>query len=250
MGEKKRLNEFFDWYYNDFADYSPERGMPLLRVLPYFIHRKMMERIMLTHLIKHEIPSLSDLKIADIGCGDGSRFRPFIEWGARSENVYAIDISERVLTTAKQKSPADVNFICAFGDNLPLDDASMDILLNMGVIIHVMEDELVGRMAAEFYRVLKPGGIFFLYYTTERLSLDGSLIAHSTRGYRREQIMELFKGFETIAIHSGFVDNPLDLTWEKDPIYPFHIGKVEDFLMFKDVALLHELIVFKKPNNV
>lgn len=204
---------------------------------------------MLTHLINQEIPCLADLKIADVGCGDGSRFRPFIEWGANPANIYAIDISERVLSTAKGLSPASVNFLCAFGDNIPLEDASIDIMLNMGVIIHVMDDELVGRMAAEFYRVLKPGGMLFLYYTTERLNVDKSPIAHSTRGYRREQIMDLFKDFETLAIHGCFTDNPLELSWQKECIYPFHIGKAEDTLLFSDVKYLHELVLFRKPDN-
>lgn len=247
MEEKIRLNTFFDWYYNDLADLSPGKAMPIYSALEYFIHRKLMERLMLTHIINQGIETLSDKKIADIGCGDGSRFRPFIEWGVQPANVYAIDISERVLSRARATSPAAVNFICGFGDDIPLEDNSIDIVLNMGVIIHVLDDELVGRMAAEFYRLLKPGGILFLYYTSDRVIMDGSPIIHGSRGFKRQQVIDLFSQFEIVSIHTGFVDDHNIFQYENKPIFPYHIGKIEDALAFGEHSMLHEMIVYKKP---
>ena len=91
-------------------------------------------------------------------------FRPFLEWGARPENIYALDVNETVLDRAREYSPAGVNFICGYGDEIPLESESIDILLNFGVIIHIMDDAMIIKMAEEFKRVLNPSGLFFPFF--------------------------------------------------------------------------------------
>ena len=86
--------------------------------------------------------------------------------GLTCDTFYALDISEtmlrRLLEYREQHSvfpDADVVAICASADDIPLDDASVDLVLSSAVFLH-MGKGFVARTVSELARVLKPGGAF------------------------------------------------------------------------------------------
>jgi ubiquinone/menaquinone biosynthesis C-methylase UbiE len=122
--------------------------------------------------------------VVDAGCGSGkfsaaiARFEP--------AKVIGIDIGDRGLEFARrqaEKVPHGKRIEYRLGSllEIPLADASVDVVLSNGVIHHTTDYE---RCIAEFARVIKPGGTLFLYVNglfglfellvdTTRLSLQG-----------------------------------------------------------------------------
>ena len=114
--------------------------------------------------------------LLDVGCGQGKSFRPLQERFA-PERMIAIDFEPQCLEraaaeAAKEKLSVDIRR----GDisALELPDASVDLLFCHQTFHHLTRQS---RALAEFYRVLKPGGLL--------------LFAESTRAYIYSWIIRL-----------------------------------------------------------
>ncbi|XP_063285503.1 putative methyltransferase DDB_G0268948 [Pelobates fuscus] len=88
----------------------------------------------------------------DVGCGTGRYTLPL---APHFKSVIGVDISESQLEEAKQFCPLEnVTFQVAAAENLPLEDASVD-LVNAGLAAHWFNVE---KFVHEAIRVLKPNG--------------------------------------------------------------------------------------------
>jgi len=86
--------------------------------------------------LKDERPLLG-LKVLDIGCGGGLACEPLARLGA---SVLGIDAGEENITIAKEhskKSGLNISYQKIAPENLSVQGASFDIILNMEVIEHV-----------------------------------------------------------------------------------------------------------------
>ncbi len=102
------------------------------------------------------LPGLLDDRwvMGDLGCGTGQfteAVAPFVE------KVYAVDSTEAMLGSAKQRVGAFENVEIRRGDleALPLDDASLDAA-SIGLVLHHIPEPR--RAIEEARRVLRPGG--------------------------------------------------------------------------------------------
>jgi 2-polyprenyl-3-methyl-5-hydroxy-6-metoxy-1,4-benzoquinol methylase len=112
--------------------------------------------------------------ILDVGCGGGHLLR---ELHSRGHRVLGIDSSPASIAWARQTLP-DVDpssFSVGAMTALPLADASVDTVLLIEVVEHVLEADL-RAVFTEAYRVLRPGGHIFI--TTRN---DEDLAANSVR---------------------------------------------------------------------
>ena len=105
-------------------------------------------------LVREQLPATAFL---DAGCGDGRYFAALA--GELPERVAGVDISERILETARQQAPAGAELRQANLEQLPFDDGAFDLVLSTQVIEHVLDPPLA---AAELARVLRPGGVLVL----------------------------------------------------------------------------------------
>ena len=101
--------------------------------------------------------------VLDAGCGGGKFSAAIARFGAAK--VIGLDIGEKGLAFAREqarKVPYGERLDYRRGSllDIPLDDASVDVVWSNGVIHHTLDYE---RCVAEFARVLKPGGKLFLY---------------------------------------------------------------------------------------
>ncbi len=96
------------------------------------------------------------LTVADLGCGEGTLTFEVAEWARR---VVAVDRSAQVLAraraTARRRGIGNVAWKRGEIEDLPLDDASVDVAL-LAHALHHAEDP--GRALAEAARVTRPGG--------------------------------------------------------------------------------------------
>ena len=52
-------------------------------------------------LAAHKYHPLSDLRILDVGCGDGNMLRQFLQWGAMAETLSGIDLRQEPVAYAR-----------------------------------------------------------------------------------------------------------------------------------------------------
>ncbi len=124
--------------------------------------------------------------VLDLGCGQGKSFRPLYETFA-PERIVAIDIEPECLQRAAaeaQGMPVDLRR----GDlsALELADGSVDLVFCHQTFHHLTRQR---QALAEFYRVLKPGGLF--------------LFAESTRAYICSWIIRLLFRHPMEAQHTA-----------------------------------------------
>jgi SAM-dependent methyltransferase len=120
------------------------------------------------------------LRILDAGCGPGANF----EWLGRYGEVAGVDHSPEAIRLANQRHP-ETEAVVADITELPFDDASFDLALELTVLTVVEDDR---RAVAELARVTRPGGAVLLLEpaiprlrrahdevqgTVRRYSLDG-----------------------------------------------------------------------------
>jgi SAM-dependent methyltransferase len=104
-------------------------------------------------LVGEQLPARAFL---DAGCGDGrylAALRP-----ALPERLAGVDISERILLTARASVP-DAEFRQANLEALPFADGEFDLVLCSQVIEHVLD---APAAALELARVLQSGGVLVL----------------------------------------------------------------------------------------
>jgi 2-polyprenyl-6-hydroxyphenyl methylase / 3-demethylubiquinone-9 3-methyltransferase len=102
--------------------------------------------------------------IVDIGCGGGLFAEEFARLGV---HVIGVDPSGSSLDTARSHATAmglGIDYRAGTGEQLPLDDASVDIACCVDVLEHV--DDL-DAVLSETARVLRPGGVY-LFDTINR----------------------------------------------------------------------------------
>jgi len=95
------------------------------------------------------------LEILDVGTGTGVIALLLAEMGHK---VTGIDLAEEMLVRAREKAGKmgiPVNFLLGDAENIPFNDGTFDIVINRHVFWTMPDPK---RAAAEWVRVLKPGG--------------------------------------------------------------------------------------------
>ncbi|MCL4415425.1 MAG: methyltransferase domain-containing protein [Actinobacteria bacterium] len=104
--------------------------------------------------IKNLIPTTSNLKILDFGCGTGDILQQVIKINPKAE-YFGVDVSSLALKKAHKRFSKVKFYHAEDGDKLPLKSSSIDFILALDVLEHVYNTE---RTIKELYRILKPGG--------------------------------------------------------------------------------------------
>jgi SAM-dependent methyltransferase len=112
---------------------------------------------------------LSGLRAIDIGCGHGSFLRLLIDWGASPACLAGTELQADRLEQARLHTAPGVRWHLGTLDAFP--DNSADLVSARTVFSSLLEDELRRELAAEMWRVLRPGGwamIFDCRYSNPR----------------------------------------------------------------------------------
>lgn len=99
--------------------------------------------------------------VLDAGCAHGRLVPALLTHGIQKENYTGIDISEKLIQTAKdafRDLRFDVGDVCY----LPYSENSFDVVVSSAVLHHIPSQELRIQMIKELVRVTKPGGTTML----------------------------------------------------------------------------------------
>ena len=97
----------------------------------------------------------NELRLIDIGCGDGSLARKLAYVGATVMGVEPDSIQAQI--NASAESVENVQFFEAYANEIPADDSSVDGVIFSLSLHHVPRDEMQASLN-EARRVIKPGG--------------------------------------------------------------------------------------------
>jgi len=126
------------------------------------LHVHGIERALLDLLRRHRFTDLSEATVLDIGCGSGSHLRRLLDYGALPEHLTGIDLLPERIERARRLNPA-IHWICGSAHELPFADAHFDLVTTYTMFISILDEPLRRRIAAEMWRVLKPGGMVIVY---------------------------------------------------------------------------------------
>jgi len=133
-----------------------------------------------THTWEHHVlrVAVNDLKrligaplpnapvIVDVGCGQGKSFR-LLNQAFRPGSIIGVDFHRPSLALAEgaaRNCPVDIELRHGDCAQLPLADASVDMVFCHQTFHHLVEQE---SALAEFRRVLKPGGVLLFAESTD-----------------------------------------------------------------------------------
>ncbi len=105
--------------------------------------------------------------VVDVGCGYGHSLKKLSERFSPDELI-GLDIDLEMLGESKMRIEKDnikAKLIHCASDNIPLETNSVDLLFCHQTFHHIIEQEAAIQ---EFYRILKPGGIFLFAESTKR----------------------------------------------------------------------------------
>lgn len=106
---------------------------------------------------------VTDKRILDIGCGNGSLTNAIAKLGANK--ITGLDISENWIEFCKEEysSLKNIDFHTTDADNLKkIKDKSLDYALLNFVLLHIPQKEKIQKIFCEINRVLKDGGEFIM----------------------------------------------------------------------------------------
>ncbi len=179
------------------------------------------------------LPITPSLRVLDVACGTGNVSLPAAR---RQANVTGVDIAPNLLVQARERALAEglpIAFDEGDAERLPYPDASFDLVTSMFGAMFAPRPELV---AAEFARVLRPGGLLAMANWNPE-SFSGKMFAVSARhapGPPGLPAPVLWGDESTVRarLHAGFTSVateliPLDFDLPVDPL-----GAVNFFRQF------------------
>lgn len=169
------------------------------------------QRKIIKLLDKYERGDLSDEKIIDIGCGNGSMLRDFISWGAKPENLLGIDLLEERINVGKKISP-NIDLVCGDAEKLDFPEKNFDIVTQFVCFTSILDFGMKKNIANEMLRVLKDNGIILWYDFKYNNPKNPDV-----RGIKKEEIKTLFPNcsydFNLITLAPPVVRKLAPISW-------------------------------------
>jgi SAM-dependent methyltransferase len=184
--DRKKVNSRFFCYNSLFHLYEKqERHRETLRLLERFSYTQ-----------------LTDLRVLDVGCGNGNMLRQFLQWGALPENLAGIDLRQEQIAHARHYNP-NIDTRCGSAVDLPWPDHSFELACLNTVFTSIMDVEMKRRIVAELVRVLQEGGAVLWYDFMYNNPWNPDV-----KGVKSAEINMLFSGFD-IHLHRITLAPPL-----------------------------------------
>jgi ubiquinone/menaquinone biosynthesis C-methylase UbiE len=143
--------------------------------------------------------------ILDFGCGDGNTELHFVNYFPESK-ISGIDTSAKSIEVAGQRGIKNVEYKDYDGVIFPFENDTFDIVFTSMVFHHIPPDQHLNNLL-EIFRVLKPGGRFYLFehnprniatrMIVEKCVFDKDAILISSKALAAKLQMANFENIET-----------------------------------------------------
>ncbi len=146
------------------------------------------QRAFVEVLKSREIHTLQGLKILEVGCGAADILIEYLAFGAKSSDLYGVDLQMGELVLGRMRSP-NLRLLCADGCRLPFRSGSFDLVTQYTVLTSILEGNIRQLLASEMVRVLKPDGLIISYDFWPDNPRNSEV-----RGLKLAELKELFPG--------------------------------------------------------
>jgi ubiquinone/menaquinone biosynthesis C-methylase UbiE len=168
------------------------------------------QREVLLALKKNGITELSNLRLLEMGCGEGGVLTEYLGFGLSPKNLFGMDLLFDRLIYAHHKLPGS-GFANADGQSLPYSSTTFDLVLQYTAISSILDPEIRRNICADMLRVLKPGGMILWY------DFWLNPTNHQTRGVRPAEIRCLFPSctyeFHKITLAPPLARRIVTISW-------------------------------------
>jgi arsenite methyltransferase len=144
--------------------------------------------------------------VADVGAGDGLIAFGALERVGPDGRVVFVDVSEDLLNQCRALAGGDgrCEFVLGSADDLPLEDASVDVVTTRSVLIY-LDRGGKERAFQEFHRVLRPGGRLSIFEPINRFGSpepEGWFLGYDVRpvGELAREVLDAFGGDDNTLI--------------------------------------------------
>jgi ubiquinone/menaquinone biosynthesis C-methylase UbiE len=110
-----------------------------------------------------KIKSLSDLKLIEIGCGNGNNILGFLRLGFKPENLAINELIHERFVEAKSKLPGSITMIEGNALDMNLRENSFDIVFQSMVFSSILDIQFQNKLALKMWELVKPGGGILWY---------------------------------------------------------------------------------------
>jgi len=169
-------------------------------------------------------------KILDVAAGTG-RFLSFVKSVRPEAKAIALDLSEPYLDRARRraaKMKQEMEFLAAPVENIPLPNASVDIVSAV-YLFHELPPRVRAAAAAEIARVLRPGGLFVFADSIQYGDVP-----------EFDGLLDIFPDLLHEPYYASYAKTDLKQLFARAGLMAGHI----------DVAYLTKIMAFEKPNAV
>lgn len=121
------------------------------------------QRAMLRGLAARGWAELSELRLAEVGCGSGGNLLELLRLGARPEHLTGLELLPERHAAARHILPAATTLCLGDAAQALMAPASQDIVLQSTVFSSLLDDAFQQRLADAMWSWLKPGGAVLWY---------------------------------------------------------------------------------------
>jgi ubiquinone/menaquinone biosynthesis C-methylase UbiE len=121
------------------------------------------ERAMIKWIKRNQIEPLENKKLLEVGCGIGTNLQKFIKFGIAPSNIFANELLNERLQTAKVLLPSQINFYDGSALNLRFNENYFDIVFQSMVFSSILDSDYRHRLAEKMWQWVKPGGGILWY---------------------------------------------------------------------------------------
>lgn len=145
-------------------------------------------------------------RVLDVGCGTGSLTLTAAEYAGPSGHVHGIDASPEMIEVARAKA-GEARYKPVFdlgaAEQMPYQEGDLDVVISR-LVIHHLPHDLKSRAFSEVYRVLRPGGLFFI---ADFRPPANPLLAHLSLAIVGHRMMRFdIEVIPPLLSQAGFVD--------------------------------------------
>lgn len=138
------------------------------------------------HLLDRWVPRDRTLEVLDVGCGAGGLLTELARYGV----ARGLEPHDEIAKLARERTGLPV--VCASAYDIPLPDASQDLVCLFDAIEHIPDE---ARALREVQRVLRPGALaFFSVPAYQFLWANNDEVAHHCRRYTRRRLTAALRG--------------------------------------------------------
>lgn len=141
-------------------------------------------------MVRKVVNSIPSARVLDVATGTGRFSLALAEMGL---DVTAIDLTANMLQVARHRAKHDqitgVHFRLADARHLPFADDTFDAVVSMR-FLHLIPEDMQGDLIREMQRVLRPGGLLILGFSSPLYGLCCGLIREVQRRYVRKEMGE------------------------------------------------------------